>query len=275
MELKDILTYVGIEAENIGDFKKKFDETYLRKENALDWDKLNAEIGKVKGGIETAIKRQAKAFGVEFQPEELKDKKVEEIIEITLKKITENADAALKAVKEESKKAKPQEVQELLEKLNKLTDKANQYEQINADLKKQMEQKEAEFNNSIKSIKKNLQLENLWGSIKFRSDVDPLQIKGFKADINEKYKFDLNEKEDLVITDLDGKFIPSSAKHGAIKTPAEVITELAAAAKILSVNKDEGRRVWGVQRESQPPAIPSSPLGKNIQISNRALEAAR
>jgi hypothetical protein len=244
MEINDLLTYLDIKAETADEFKKKFDEKYVRKDAAIDYEKLNAEIGKVKGSIETALKQKAKAFGVDFSSDEVKDKKIEELMELVFKKITENADLAIKTAKDEAKKARPQEIQELLDKLSKLNDKVRQYEEINAALKKDMELKEQEFSGKIKDIKRNLQVESLWNAIKFRSDIDQLQIKGFKAEVMENYRFDLNEKDELVITDKDGKYIPSMSKHGAIKSPHEVITELAMKHKILSTNKDEGRRAF-------------------------------
>lgn len=242
MDIKDITAYLGIEAENIDDFKSKFSETYDKK-GAADKEAVAQEVGRIRGAIDVAVKRLAKEHGVEFDPEELKDKKTEDIVGLSFKKMLANTDTAIQKVKDESRKSKPADIQEWESKVTKLNDKIGQLESTNNLLKDEMSKKEQEFLGTIKKTKLGLQEQSLWGGLKFRHDLDDLTKKGFISHIKENYRLDLDDKDALIITDKDGKFIPDTSKHGAFKSAQQVIMEEGLSKNIFEKNPDAGRRV--------------------------------
>lgn len=255
METKDLLNYLGVEAENIDDFKKKFSESYDKK-GTLDREAISQEVGRIKGAMEVAVKRMAKENGIEFEADEIKEKKIEDIIGLSFKKMLANSDAAIQKVKDESRKSKPADIQEWESKVTKLNDKLGQLEATNNALKDEMSKKEQEFLGTIKKTKLGLQEKNMWGGFKFRHDLDELTKKGFEAYIQEKYKLDLDDKEQLIITDKDGKFIPDTSKHGAFKTAEQVIFEEGSAKNLFEKNPDAGKRIFSFAKNSEPDIKP-------------------
>lgn len=249
MDTKDLLNYLGIESANIDDFKAKFSELYDKK-GSLDRDAISQEVGRIKGALEVAVKRMAKENGIEFEADELKDKKLEDIIGISYKKMLANSDTAIQKIKDESRKSKPADIQEWESKVSKLNDKLGQLEATNNQLKDDMVKKEQEFLGTIKKTKLGLQEKSLWSGFKFRHDLDELTRKGFEAYVQEKYKLDLDDKESLIITDKDGKFIPDTTKHGAFKTPHQVILEEATAKNLFEKNPDAGKRIFNFAKQN-------------------------
>lgn len=242
MDIKDITSYLGIEAENIDDFKTKFSEVYDKK-GAADKDAVAQEVGRIRGALDVAIKRMAKEHGIEFEPDELKDKKTEDIVGLSFKKLLSNTDLAIQKIKDESRKSKPAEIQEWESKVAKLNDKNGQLESTNNLLKDEMSKKEQEFLSTIKKTKLGLQEQSLWAGLKFRHDLDELTKKGFISHIKDNYRLDLDDKDSLIITDKDGKFIPDTSKHGAFKSAQQVIMEEGLSKNIFEKNPDAGKRV--------------------------------
>lgn len=242
MDIKDISTYLGIEAENIDDFKKKFTEVY-DKRGIADKDAIAQEVGRIKGALDVAVKRMAKEHGVEFAPEELKDKKTEDLVSLTLQKLLSNSEMAIQKIKDEARKSKPAEIQEWEMRVTKLNDKIGQLESTNNLLKDEMANKENQFMQTIKKTKLGLQEQSLWSGFKFRHDLDDLTKKGFITHIKENYQIDLDDKDTLVIKDKEGKFIPDTSKHGAFKSAQQVIMEEGMSKNLFEKNPDAGRRL--------------------------------
>lgn len=242
MELKDISTYLGIEAENLDDFKQKFSSIYDKK-GTVDREAVAHEVGRLKGTWGVELKRIAKDNGIEFEPDELKDKKLEDIFGLTLAKYKSMSEDAIQKIKDESRKSKPADIQEWEGKVSKLNDKIGQLEATNNLLKDEMAKKEQAYLGEIKNTKLGLQEESLWNSVKFRHDLDDITKLGFKSYIKSNYKIDLDDKDQIVITDKEGKFIPDSTKHGAFKSATQVITEEALNKKLLEKNPDGGRKM--------------------------------
>ena len=75
---EQMFDYIGINTDNIDDFKTQFDGKFLTRENAINDSEIKSKLtGAMAGGITTHIKRSAKEnFGLEISKDEIEGKKV-------------------------------------------------------------------------------------------------------------------------------------------------------------------------------------------------------
>src|SRR6187402_1444203 len=89
MELKDITGYTGIEATSLEDFKEKFSAKFVIKAEVPDIEKERSSItGRITGAMQTKVKS---LFGLD--PEEIKGKPWEEVLDLAAKKSTSEIEA--------------------------------------------------------------------------------------------------------------------------------------------------------------------------------------
>lgn len=165
---------------------------------------------------------------------------------------------ALKAGQGEPSK----EVEALQKKLDDAVKELSLSKEGLSTLKTQLEQKESEFAETQKNWIKDQKLKQLWESpeIKISETKDEFWLKGFKSELTSKYKFDLDENNEAIVTDKDGNLIQSTANVGAKKTPLEVIVaELEAAGGLRKSNVDPKKPIVTVQTSV------ASEAGQNVR----------
>lgn len=233
VELKDLGEYLGFTEEKLKEFdtpdalKAEVDKQFIRRDNALkDKEFKKALAGEFLGSIATKTKAIAKTFGVEFQPEEIKDQPVEKIIELGFTKFSTASTSAL----EEAKKlaGKPDEaLKELQEKYTKLNTSF-------ADTNKLLETTKSEFTSykektasEIKNAKLTFQEEQEFGKIEslFKPNINEVEKIGFRSAVKNKVKFDFDESGKMIVTDLEGHLLPNKNKHGEFMKPDEFLKE--------------------------------------------------
>lgn len=242
---EDAITYIGytdaeLEAfENIDAFKADYDSKMIRRENALKDKEFKTKVtGELLGSLTTKAKSIAKSFGVEYQPDEIKDQPLEKIIELGYSKITT---ASTKALEEVNAKigAKPDKlVQEWEEKYNKLNVSFE-------DTKKLLDGTKNEFNSykektaaEIKNSKLTFQEEQEFSKIEsmFKPNINEVEKIGFRSAIKAQAKFDFDESGKMIVTDLEGHLIPNKSKHGEFMKPDEYLKEAGLKLGVIPTN---------------------------------------
>lgn len=259
MELKDILTFTGIEAENIEDFKANFEKTFLKKDAALkDKEFVNSVVGKRMFGIANKLKNQFIKYGVEFSDDDLKTKPIEDLIESGLDIYTNSTNTTITELTEKAKQNSTEKFTELETKYSKLESKYN-------DTVKASKTTAEEFNNfklkaadDLKGVKISTIKEQALSKIPRRSDVEEKQYalswEGFETRIDKKFKIDLDENGKDFIAD---------------KTTGERFRDPARASEFLSVEQVLRKEADEVGLTPKNPFKPPAPAPKPIIQQNQ------
>jgi hypothetical protein len=135
-------------------------------------------------------------------------------------------------------------------------------------LKTQLSDKDNEFKTTQKSWIRDEKIKQLWASpeIKISETKDKYWLNGFKEELGSKYKFDLDEDNNAIVTDKYGNMLQSTDNVGAKKTPLEVImSELDTAGGLRKNNVDPKQptvQVPSVRVDAGDNSRPSHPNSK-------------
>lgn len=239
-EAIELIKFMGIDpetTETIDAAKDLFGNDFIRKSEAIkDETIITKVIGTRMGSLQTDAVRNFKELGVDFEPEEIKGKKLEEILKIgsakvknkfeEIKSTSGGGDEAVKAweKKYESQKKKLEETTGLVTSLQK------QYEELDLNVKTEKR------NSKINEYKKEAIKE-----VKLRSDLDQLTLVGFNAHLNSKYKIELDEEEKPFVVDLATNARIQSKKKAGFADFGELFEMEAAANKLISLSPHEGK----------------------------------
>jgi hypothetical protein len=264
-EAIELIKFMGIDpetTETIDAAKDLFGNDFIRKSEAIkDETIITKVIGTRMGSLQTDAVRNFKELGVDFEPEEIKGKKLEEILKIgsskvknkfeEIKSTSGGGDEAVKAweKKYESQKKKLEETTGLVTSLQK------QYEELDLNVKTEKR------NSKINEYKKEAIKE-----VKLRSDLDQLTLVGFNAHLNSKYKIELDEEEKPYVVDLATNARIQSKKKAGFADFGELFEMEAAANKLISLSPHEGKPAPAKPTEkTEPQGTPTPSI-----VSDRA-----
>ena len=241
LDPKEVLGYLGIEnAESLDDFRSKFEPVYIKKEKAAD-DKeiVNSivvkSVGKVAALTQSALVSELKAMNVELTKDELKDMPIEKAVEYGLKKVNDFYTGKLTELQKGAGSG-DEKVKEWETKFTKLQSKYDQTNGLLEETKHKFEAAEQSWLSKEKGIKLSSKVGDALKGIKWKTGATEIEKKGFLAVVNEKYKIDLDEKDELFISDSKGERIKHPKKNGEFKSINEVLEEEGKAANIWEGN---------------------------------------
>jgi hypothetical protein len=243
---KEIFEYLGVKADDIksiDDFKACFDKAFVRT-TAINQDSefVKPILGRYFGEQEVELKRMAKAYAVDIESDEFKSaKKVTDKYDLILKKAIESSNNIIKDLEGKVGQGNDEKVKTLETKYEKLKREKAEIESLLSNTTTEYEGFKQKAANDIKGIKLGTLKQKDFSSIKFKSDISEIEKKGFFADIHDRYNFDLDETENLVVTTKEGKRIPSAKTTGTFKTAQEILEEEAVKSKVYMVNSDGGK----------------------------------
>jgi len=271
-EAIEILQFIGIDpekTETIDAAKDKFGADFILKSEAIKDDVIASKIvGSRMGALETEAKRTFKEIGVEFEGEEIKGKKLEDILKLGATKVKEQFEQIKKlntggddASKEWEKKYTAQQ--------KKLAD--------TQELAKSLQEQYTSLEGTYKTEKKQAKLTDYKKSqiadIKFKSDINTLMLDGFHANIEKKYGIDFDEKDEPFVIDRStNSRIQSKKNAGKFADFGEIFELEAAANKLIAESPHGGKPVFTPKPAGNPPA--GNPPATNQNVSSRALRAA-
>lgn len=260
MELKDIFDYVGVEAENVDDFKKAFDAKFLTRENAMSDPDIKSKItGAMAGGITTHLRRTAKDnFGFEVSKDEIEGKKIEDIVDMIVTTAKTGYETKINDLSEQVKTTpKAEEIsKEWEEKYNKVLGEKSNFESLLTETKTAFD----EFKTNVETEKKtgaiNHKVESMLGGLEWSEQTNDFTKTGFLAEMGKSYSLDLNEKGDLQIK-KDGNLIPNPAKHGDFLSPSDVYKQEAEKNKLLKAPNAKSGTFVNSQPALNPDGVPN------------------
>jgi hypothetical protein len=216
IEVKDLADFLGVTITadtTIDTVKEEINAKYVPTE------RHSTALGELNGKVSHAIKKGFKDIGVEIDPSELKDKNLTDLPSIFASKV--------KTMFGELESAKGLTAEQAEAKFKGDLDK---YKKQLEDLSGLHEGTKNEFNQFKESVisekrtgKIQGEFENVLKGLKFSEAASALAVKGFKADLNETFKFDLSEEGNPIVRDIKGELIKSKVKSGEPATYEEVI----------------------------------------------------
>lgn len=228
IELKDLTAIIDLPADvdSVDKVKDHFNKTFVARKLAADDDEIKSAItGELFGKLNT---KAAQAFGLKAG--EIKDKKIEEIIEIGVSRYT----GKIKEL-EDSKNATNDEA------TKKLTTERDKYKTDYDTTYGMLQDKEKEFTGfktevaeREKKSKINFRISEAKKKLSFKEGISPFEQKGYDDTIQE-FNYDFDDKDEIVVRGKDGKPLPNAAKSGTV-TLQEHLEKIADEGKILKKN---------------------------------------
>lgn len=230
-QLPELFTFIGYnpeEIESVDAFKETFNKDFIK----------TSAYGARIGSLESALVKRFKAANIEFKPEEIKDKKIEEIAELGLQKTFEFTNNALELEKKKNKN--PDEA---------LTKLQGEYDTFKSEAQKKIEAETSlrlQVKNDFDKFKSDTETEkkqsavktyvsNAWEKFKWGTGVGDLHKKGFKATIQEKYQVNLDESGNPYTANEKGERIASTKKTGEHAGLEEILEKEGIEAKVWDV----------------------------------------
>lgn len=231
IELKDILTFTGIEADSIEDFKAGFEKTFLKRDAALkDKEFVNSVVGKRLHGVSNKLKNQLTKYGVEISDTDAKEKPLEELIEMGFERYNEATQGTITELTEKANKNSGEQTKDLQEKYSKLESKFNDTKKSLTDLSAEYTGFKEKAANDLKGVKIQTIREQAMSKIPRRSDIEAkqygLMLTGFENTIDSKFKIDLDENNQPYIADKKtGERFRNPAKASEFFTVEEMLKQ--------------------------------------------------
>lgn len=273
-----ILTYLGFETDKIkteDDFKAQFESKFGVKELLLKDPAFTGKIfGQKIGSIEAKVKSNAKKMGVDFTPDELKDKGVEDILELSFAKIAAINKQTMDDFEKASKGSVDEQVKTWKDKYQSVESKLKDTEGL---LTKTSTEFEGFKKDQVTKVKTDTILnfrKSAIGKLEFKQDVTPVEKMGFESVLNDKYQFDLDESGSPFVSDKSGQRIPSKKTTGTFMGVDEILQEELIANKLAKINPSGGKPA-SKYTTTAPIAQVEAPAGaKTLFVHPRARAAA-
>lgn len=260
---KEALEYLGYKAEDfkdVNEFKEKFNKTFIKQENITeDSEPVKKILGKTYGTLENEIKKVAKSFDLDIDFDSIKDKKVTDKLKFAFETYNNVKSEYIKELETKATQGNDDKVKEWEKKYEKISQKYKDTENLLSATTSEYNQFKEKAQNDVKGIKLSVKTKDAFSKIKLKPDISEFEKKGYYSTIQEKYQFDLDEQDNLVVKNKKGEAIPSAKTAGTFKTIEEILEEEAIAGKLLQLNNDGGKpktptTTFGQPNSQEPPA---------------------
>lgn len=221
MDAKELLEYLGIEADNIDTFKEKFQGGFIPKDQAPDEDRIKSQtVGKFTGAFKTLAKKH-----FELNTEDLaKVDRWEDMFDLGIAKINKKIEDA-RGLGVQTNDAQLKELNTRLEQASQL---AKEYKEANELLQNSVVEKETEWSGKLKGVRGEFEKKNALFLIKDK--LSDTLTKGDKFLLEQEInglQIDFAENDQVIVKDKEGKQIPSPKKVGQYLSLPEAIEYIA------------------------------------------------
>lgn len=235
IEQNEIFNYLGIDAngiDNIDSFREKFETEFVKK-SVLKDSKSNEYkefaptfVGKITGSTQTALNRKLKEYGVEIDANEIKDKRIEDVVEMGISRLYDSLNGKVYDLENKLTKGKDEATKELETKYNTINKKYSELESLHNSLKNEYQSAEEKWKNNLKQERINHLIAKQHEGIKWKAGIKDIEREGFFGRIKSNYKIDFDETSNqLEVFDVNGNRIPNPKKSGTWKTYSEILEE--------------------------------------------------
>jgi hypothetical protein len=227
METKEILTTLGLDPAKItttDEFKSAMETDFVRKSEIDKHPEIVDGIIRNKmGSVQHKFITELKSIGIELTPEEMKDKRLSDLISYSLPKVKESFQGKITELEKKAGTGSDERVKALEAEKEKLAKDYTDLKGVNSGLATEFQT----FKDQIESDKKKSKINNAFDSeyskYKFKDGMTNIEHNGFKSELQANYKFELNDAGTFDIRDSAGKVIFSKKTVGQPITLAEIL----------------------------------------------------
>lgn len=246
IEQKDIFEYLGITSDgidNIDSFREKFESEFVKKSVLKDAKSNEYKefaptfVGKVTGSTQTALNRKLKEYGIDLDANEIKDKRIEDVVEYGIEKLHSSLFNQVEELNGKLSKGKDEATKELETKYTSIQKKYNELESLHNSLKNEYQSAEENWRNNLKNERINHLVAKQHEGIKWKAGIKDIEREGFFGRIKSNYRIDYDDQSNqLEVFDMNGNRIPNPKKSGTWKTYAEILEEEGLKNEVVSTN---------------------------------------
>lgn len=225
----------GKEFEDEEAFVSEFQKKFIAVDAPIPEEKKQKIIGGLLGTIETTFRRELKEFGLE--PTIDKTKPLQDNVAEWMQTLRATKAAELEELKSKAGDGGDAKIQALTSEVEKYKNKFHEEKNLRTSAIAEWEQKEVQLNEKNKHIKRDfLVTKEREKAVKWKSGITELEKIGFETAFNQKYNPDIDENDNLIITDKKGNQIPNPKKAGQFLSFAEVLEMEGVGNKVWEVN---------------------------------------
>ncbi len=267
-----IASYIGVDPNTFEDddaFKAHFDGTFVKRELAhTDKEIAGKAYGKLNGTLRGNLKGVAKELGIEGDFDTLDPTEGIKLLGKTFKEdrsklvtdleVAKKGGASSKDIEaiQESLKAKERELEAFK---TQATEFQTKYNELDATVKgREAKAKEDAF------------YEEAFKGIKFREDLTPFAIDGFKTAVRSSYKPDFYDGGVRVL-DKEGKIVMDPTKAQTYRAPQDIVKEWAEKEKLIGTAPTAVRKTitttaagMGSNQPQQPASAQGGRPGRRV-----------
>lgn len=248
MEAKDILGFLGIDAEKVktvDDLKPEFEKEFVRiKTLTVDSEAIKPIVGKILNEVNTNIKAAVKPFdaGIDFESDEWKNAPTKNKVQTVFDKIAAKQKSIVDDLTVKATQGNDQKVKDLEEAVRKANEKFEDLQNRHTVTVKDFN----EFKTTTETTAKNNTLNSLLKQEKEKvpliDGVTKVHLLGFDQALKDKFNFELDDAGQTIIPKLKstGKPVPSTKVTGENKTLAEILEDEAIELGIFKANSQGG-----------------------------------
>lgn len=242
-EAQELLSFIGI--EDAEKFKDEFNSKFFTKETAVaNEDIARAITGKRMKTVESSFLELAKLVDPTVTKAKLGEKPIEE----NIAEFVPLFSGRFGELETRAKEGNDKRVNDLEKQLQDREKSLTAYKELADKTASEFEGYKAETANSIKSYKIKHQYEALKSQLPWVDDVTDVQRIGFDTFVQSNYQLDLDEKDNLIVKDKDGKPVQSKQK-AAMADPMEILDTILDANKLKKNNNVKQNNRIFTQRE--------------------------
>lgn len=243
IETKDIFSYLGLDESQITDIEK-FKQVFNDEEKGfLPVKDYKSKLGKSFGEFETKIRSAAKTYIPNFDPKVFEGKQLDEKLQFVFEaqaqsnqSMVSDLTSKVNELEGSVNKKKDEIVKEWESKYSQLEKKLKDTEKLHADTISEYTGFKSQAEQMVKGVKLDVRKKEAFANLKLKQNISDLEKAGFNTIIESKYKFELDEQDQLYPVDAKtGERLKSSKQIGAFKSVDEVLMEEAIAQKVYAV----------------------------------------
>ena len=268
MELKDIMDFMGIEADDMESFKTNFSTKYhTEKQIHENKDLIGKFTGKTLLKIKLNILKKAREEDIPFTHNEFENVDLEDMLTELDKRKSESFTSKLTDLQGQIGKSGEEAIKPFQEKLSKFELALADEKKAKSEIANQFDQFKQESEGRIKSTRIDYFKKDLMTSI----DYDPLAMKdelkkmGWESHISNNFKFDFDEQDQPIILDKSGSKIKNPKKADEWLSPKDVLTAEADKLGLIKKNQQGGQPAFQRPMPGQPNQPGQPPVVPNFQ----------
>lgn len=275
LEAKAILNYMGIpdsEAETLDmdTLKQKFESQFIKrdiqaiKDDKEIFSKVTAAYNEINKG---KLKKALKETGYEFGVNELDPISLPEAIETYIPKVVKGKAERIAELEKAALEGNDKKYQQLKTEYEQFKSQAEPLEQKYNSLAKEYDEYKVKSQNEFTNFKIGDYVNKAWDKFKWATGANEFEKKGFKNEIEQKYKTVLGDDGNFITTDAQGNRIKDESKAGQFKSLDQILEM-----EGVEANK-KGAKIFGVAQDQpvrqQPKTVNFGNENKDTPVDPR------